>query len=133
MTSRNAGNAVEEDPVRPMAMCAVQSKVREREGEETGGSSASGAAAPEAAGAEEARVEDMQEDGAENAVEEPEVRRARPGKVPKTPTQAELSEHLPLHINYRDWCPVCVKGAGIHDQRRRTQQEEEKFGTTIWD
>ena len=60
-----------------------------------------------------------------------EVRQHRPGKVPRAPTQRELDEHLPLHVQYRDWCPICVKAAGVHDQHRRQQEKEESIGVTV--
>ena len=61
-----------------------------------------------------------------------EVRKPRPGRIPRNPTQQEIEEHLPLHIPYRDWCAICVKAAGIHDPHRAHKDtSEERLGTTV--
>ena len=44
----------------------------------------------------------------------------------------EMEEHLPLHIPYRPWCPVCVAGEGVqHQSRQATLEEKEGCGVTI--
>ena len=42
---------------------------------------------------------------------------------PIAPTKAELSEHEPLHLNYRSWCPDCVWGKG-HSKHHRASKDE---------
>lgn len=50
--------------------------------------------------------------------------------MPQAPTREELEDHLPLHIPYRAWCAVCVRGAGNHDPRR-THGRQEPLGVTV--
>ena len=59
-----------------------------------------------------------QDRGKEDAKDE-EVRKAKARRVPSTPTQAEVEEHLPLHMPYRDWCPFCVAAEGTQNHSRR--------------
>ena len=71
-------------------------------------------------------------DGVEEDEEEEETRKPIVGRVPKTPTKKELEEHLPLHIEYRDWCPHCVAGKATSRQHRTIRDEgDEKMGITI--
>ena len=58
-----------------------------------------------------------------------EDRRQRVVRVPPGPTQHEIDEHLPLHVKFRAWCPVCVKAAGAHDPR--TSHADETTGITL--
>ena len=51
-------------------------------------------------------------------------------KRPVSPTQAELDEHYPLHLNYRSWCPHCVHGKG-HASHHRAAKGEKLEGVTI--
>ena len=61
-----------------------------------------------------------------------EVRKPKVGRIPKAPTKRELEEHLPLHIPYKAWCPICVSGEGIHNQARKTVEGEgDRLGVTI--
>ena len=53
------------------------------------------------------------EGDAVEADEEDENREPRKMNRPHAPTKAELDEHLPLHLTYREWCPHCVAGKGI--------------------
>ena len=32
---------------------------------------------------------------------------------PYTPTRADWDSHLPLHLNYRDWCEDCVRAKAL--------------------
>ena len=60
------------------------------------------------------------------------MRKPKIGRIPKAPTKRGLEEHLPLHMPYKSWCPICVSGEGIHNQSRRaTEEERERLGTTI--
>ena len=54
----------------------------------------------------------------------------RVARQPYTPTKAEIDAHLPLHTEYRDWCPHCDAGRGI-SQQHRTSTEAEALGNTI--
>ena len=36
----------------------------------------------------------------------------RVGRRPILPTKAEVEEHDPLHLHYRDWCSDCRAGKG---------------------
>ena len=60
-----------------------------------------------------------------------EARRPKPLRQPRTPTQAEKDEHLPLHLEYREWCPDCVAGRATGIQHRAKKQGEEKIGITV--
>ena len=68
------------------------------------------------------------QDQGEGDAKEEEVRKVKAGRIPSTPTQAEVEEHLPLHMPYRDWCPVCVAGEGTQNQSRRATTEEMNEG-----
>ena len=62
----------------------------------------------------------------------PEVRKPKVGRIPTAPTKRELEDHLPLHMPYKAWCPVCVAGEGIHNQSRQTPTDErERIGITV--
>ena len=79
-------------------------------------------------------VDDADEEQQESAVEpeDSETRRPQVAKRPYTPTRAELEAHLPLHLEYRSWCPHCRAGRGISMQHRRDDQKEsEDIGVTI--
>ena len=47
-----------------------------------------------------------------------ETRRPQIARRPNAPTKAEIEEHLPLHLEYRSWCPHCFAGKGISNQHR---------------
>ena len=59
-----------------------------------------------------------------------EVRTARVARQPNAPTKYEIEQHLPLHAEYRDWCPHCVAGKGISHQHR-THSGDEPLGNTV--
>lgn len=44
-----------------------------------------------------------------------EVRRHRKSLVLRAPTREEVMSHLPLHLPFRSWCPVCVQAAGVQN------------------
>ena len=52
-----------------------------------------------------------------------EVRAHRRSARPYTPTKAEWEEHLPLHLNYRDWCEECVRAKGLSAPHRSIAEE----------
>ena len=61
---------------------------------------------------EDERDGDRRERGErEGEGEEEEGRKPNVGKRPVAPTQAEIDEHYPLHLNYRSWCPHCRAGS----------------------
>ena len=79
-------------------------------------------------------VDDADEEQQESAVEpeDSETRRPQVAKKPYTPTKAELEAHLPLHLEYRSWCPHCRAGRGISMQHRKDDAKEaENMGVTI--
>ena len=63
--------------------------------------------------------------------EDDEARMPRVGRRPLLPTKAEIEEHFPLHLQYRDWCEHCVRGKGRLAQHRVEPSDREKFGVTI--
>ena len=71
----------------------------------------------------------------EEDAEEPEsseTRKPQVAKRPYTPTRAELEAHLPLHLEYRSWCPHCRAGRGISMQHRADEKKEaENMGVTV--
>ena len=38
---------------------------------------------------------------------------------PIQPSQADIEEHRLTHVPYRSWCPECVEGRGLGEQRGR--------------
>ena len=73
----------------------------------------------------------MDSDEVDNVTSEIESRKPRIAVRPYAPTQAELDEHLPLHVNYRSWCEHCVAGKGISHQHTRRADGEAPLGVTI--
>lgn len=67
-----------------------------------------------------------------NAGEQMEIRLPRTSIIAQAPAREEGESHLPLHLRYLGWCPVCVQAAGIHDPlRSSSSQPSEAIGTTI--
>ena len=65
-------------------------------------------------------------------VEGEESRKPNIARRPLTPSKQEVEDHLPLHLEYRSWCPHCVAGKGISDQHRKNLGEKsEDLGVTI--
>ena len=59
--------------------------------------------------------------GVDDAIESEDAGESRQPRTmtrPQAPTKAQMEEHLPLHLEYRDWCPDCVAGKGISTQHR---------------
>ena len=56
-------------------------------------------------------------------VEQQEVRSQNVAPRPKAPTQAEIDDHEPLHLEYRSWCPHCVYGRGHPNHHRASNSE----------
>ena len=52
-------------------------------------------------------------------------------KRPMTPTKEEPERHLPLHLEYRDWCEDCVAGRGVAAPHRSRTDDEGSIGVTI--
>ena len=60
-------------------------------------------------------------------VEEPEPKAEAPYKVvrvPRTPTQKEIDEHVATHLPHAEWCDVCMKGRGRNSPHRKKDEEE---------
>ena len=60
-----------------------------------------------------------------------ETRKPQVARRPYTPTAAEVEAHLPLHLEYRSWCPHCVAGKGISTQHRQRIGDKEELGITL--
>ena len=63
--------------------------------------------------------------------EENRARIPRVARRPASPTQADLDEHLPLHLEYREWCEHCVAGKGMAAQHRQHVGDKELLGHTV--
>ncbi len=122
----------ERDPVRPR-IANADSEDQEREGEDQGQRSEEGKEGERKAEEERPRgQEEVVEDTKDKAEEEGGVRKPKVGRIPTPPTKKELEEHLPLHADYKSWCPICVAGEGIHNQARKSTEEKgNKIGITI--
>ena len=59
-----------------------------------------------------------------------ECRKPRVSRRPISPTQADLDEHLPLHLNYRSWCKHCIAGKARHAQHATAEAGKERLGVT---
>ena len=42
-----------------------------------------------------------------------------------------MGAHLPLHLEFRSWCPHCVAGKGIATQHRKSTGEVTELGATL--
>lgn len=61
-----------------------------------------------------------------------ETRKPQIARRPNAPSKADLEDHLPLHLEYRSWCPHCVAGKGISDQHRQaTDGHNGDLGITV--
>ena len=59
-------------------------------------------------------------------------RKPRIPRRPLAPTKADVDEHMPLHVDYRDWCAHCVAGKGISHQHTAAKDTDiEKLGATV--
>ena len=68
----------------------------------------------------------------ESPGEADEARRPQVARRPITPSKAEVESHLPLHIEYRSWCPHCVAGRGISMQhRQKLDDTSSELGITV--
>ena len=47
-----------------------------------------------------------------------EVREVHGAVVPYKPSPKDIAEHNLTHLNYRAWCPVCVRARGVSDPHR---------------
>ncbi len=121
----------ERDPVRPR-IANADSEDQELEGKDQGQSRKElkedeRKAEAEGPGGHEEVVEEMKDEEEEAGG----VRKPKVGRIPTPPTKKELEEHLPLHADYKSWCPICVAGEGIHNQARKSTEEQgNKIGIT---
>ena len=60
-----------------------------------------------------------------------EVRKHKVGRKPMLPTKAEIAEHDPLHLHYRDVCKHCVAGKARSNQNKVRDSESERLGVTL--
>ena len=67
----------------------------------------------------------------EGIAEEEETRKPQIARRPYTPTAAEVEAHLPLHLEFRSWCPHCCAGKGIATQHRKSSGERDDLGITV--
>ena len=49
-----------------------------------------------------------------------EMRQPRKINRPRAPTEKDMDDRLPLHLEYREWCPACVARKGLSTQHRST-------------
>ncbi len=59
--------------------------------------------------------EENGEDIEENLDEE--IRPMRQAIIPRKPDASEVEDHRKSHLPYRSWCPWCVMGRGLGEQR----------------
>ena len=46
--------------------------------------------------------------------------------APRKPSQSEVEEHMASgHVNYRSWCPHCVRGQAVNDPHKSAKEESE--------
>ena len=110
----------ERDPVRPR-IANADSEDQEREGGDQGQRSEEGKERErEAEEGRPRRHEEVVEEMKDKEEEEGGVRKPKVGRIPTPPTKKELEEHLPLHAEYKSWCPICVAGEGIQNQARKS-------------
>ena len=77
-------------------------------------------------------VEVAMEEESGDPGEADESRKPQVARRPVTPSKAEVESHLPLHVEYRSWCPHCVAGRGISMQHRQnTTEGPSELGITI--
>lgn len=57
------------------------------------------------------------------------TRQPRPAARPVGPTEAQIDEHYPSHLDYRSWCPDCVWGKG-HSKHHRASTDGVKEDVT---
>ena len=60
-----------------------------------------------------------------------EVRQPRVARRPVLPTKAEVEEHFPLHLQYRDWCMHCRYGKANLAPHLAEPSDREKLGITV--
>ena len=86
-------------------------------------------------GVEEAKGDEEEvpvpEPGEVPVPEPDEVRKSRVGRRPVLPTKADIENHYPLHLEYRDWCPHCVAGKAVMAQHQDEPSDRERLGVTV--
>ena len=71
------------------------------------------------------------EPGEVSVPEHGEVQRLRVGRRPVPPTQADIKNHYPLNLEYRDWCAHCVAGKAVLAQHQVEPCDLERLGVTV--
>ena len=69
--------------------------------------------AEEVAGEPMAEEVPDRDEGAEP--EETEARQAQCRPTPHRPSAKEVAEHNLTHLNYRSWCPICIRAKGVSE------------------
>lgn len=54
------------------------------------------------------------------------------GVDPAPPSAADVAEHRVTHMPYRNWCPHCVDGRGLGEQRGRHVGRELLVHHKLW-
>ena len=76
-------------------------------------------------------VQKLIEEAQQESMDSDETRKPPIARRPYTPTAAEVEAHLPLHLEFRSWCPHCVAGKGIATQHRESAGESDNMGITV--
>ncbi len=77
--------------------------------------------------------EENGEDIEENLDEE--IRPMRQAIIPRKPDASEVEDHRKSHLPYRSWCPWCVMGRGLGEQRGKHEGREHmipRVGIDYW-
>ena len=45
--------------------------------------------------------------------EDVEARAAQAARIPYAPSAKDIARHNTTHLQYRDWCPICVRACGV--------------------
>ena len=53
-----------------------------------------------------------------------EIRAPQVKRGPRDPTDNEVTQHEPLHLPFRNWCPICIEAFGTDDPHRRLGEAE---------
>ncbi len=73
--------------------------------------------------------------GAIEIKNEQETAKLKAASCPVRPSEAEVEDHRLTHLPYRNWCPECVAGRGLGEQRGRhvgRDHEIPRVGIDYW-
>ena len=75
---------------------------------------------------EEKNAEDEElEDEVQVEADAGDLREMRKMHDPKLPTKAEKEAHEMTHLPFRSWCRHCVRGRGLEEAHRKSEQRED--------